>query len=121
MGSTETQTPPPRFSFIGYRPNPLRSGVFCEDLAIYRPQAHQLESHRISVYQNRPRVASKHVERRGSALTEMMKASLERDSDLGVEHAERIRWSLPFGDGLSTPMVESPMGATRPVRAPIGR
>ncbi|ORY31249.1 hypothetical protein BCR39DRAFT_527125 [Naematelia encephala] len=91
---------PSVFTFTEYRANPLAKGTFFQDVAVYRPRGNELELSRLSVRQvTRSSAATRDTQRRGSALSDMMraKAGFIDQTDLGLEHNVKARWILPDG------------------------
>ncbi len=105
--STIRQTPGV-FSFRNHREHPLETGVFCQDVSIYRPASGQLELARLSVQANLPdstlRPNDLAGSKRPSALTEMMWSRGDR-SDISVTSAISARWMLPLGADSDQPVL----------------
>ncbi|WWC65247.1 uncharacterized protein I303_107864 [Kwoniella dejecticola CBS 10117] len=114
------------FMFSSHRRHPTRNTTFCQDIPIYRASANTLELARVSASpvehkksaddEGHPR------QRRGSALTEMMKTRAFGDgSDLSTEAVVRAAWSLPEPSNdrvLLDALPEIPRPRDAPQRAP---
>ncbi|KAK6906527.1 hypothetical protein I203_100512 [Kwoniella mangroviensis CBS 8507] len=90
------------FTFTCNRNHPLHKKLYCQDISIYRPTSNTLELARISVHTvEQAKISereSQSLQRRGSALTEIMRNRAFGDgSDLGIEVAVKAAWTLPEG------------------------
>jgi len=90
MGST--------FAFRPQLSDPLRSCTSVLDLAIYRSTLKQVDLARLSISAYEATTHSKSMGRRGSGLTEMMKAKVGiGGSDLDITSLVKVTWALPPG------------------------
>jgi len=102
-GSTYTGT---TFTFRPQLSDPPRPGTSILDLAIYRSSTQQLDLARLFVSSVRTTNAqSTNVGRRGSGLTEMMKAKVGiGGGDLDIKSVVKVTWVLPPGqEGMVLP------------------
>ena len=99
------------FTYISYRQNPFKKGVFYQDMAVYRSTTAQLELARLCVQAvipgNENGLNGIATQKRASALTEMMlrRAGLAEQSDLSISHEVKARWMLPLGASLGSPAI----------------
>lgn len=108
------------FTFLQYRQNPLRPGMSCLDMALYRPTLGQLDLARISAHGVQPahapvsegtRARETDLTKRASALTEMMKTRVGMaNSDLEVKSVLKATWQLPSGPDGDTADLVLPAG-----------
>jgi hypothetical protein len=102
-GSTYTGT---TFTFRPQLADPLRPGTSILDLAIYRSSIQQLDLARLSISSTETSIAqSSSMGRRGSGLTEMMKAKVGiGGGDLDIKSEVKVTWVLPPGqEGVVLP------------------
>jgi hypothetical protein len=102
-GPTYTGT---TFTFRPQLSDPLRPGTSILDIAIYRSSIQQLDLARLSISSVQTTNAqSTNVGRRGSGLTEMMKARVGiGGGDLDVTSGVKVTWVLPPGqEGVVLP------------------
>ncbi|WRT70766.1 uncharacterized protein IL334_007765 [Kwoniella shivajii] len=90
------------FNFLSLRQHPLSRKTFYQDISMFRPSSNTLELARLSVHPmehaNATEKETRSLQRRGSALTEMMRSkAFGEGSDLGVEANVKAAWSLPDG------------------------
>jgi hypothetical protein len=112
------------FTFQQQYHDPLRPGTSCLDLSIYRDRVHQVDLARLSISStsvSRPTLQGDHANsgRRGSGLTEMMKAKVGFvGGDLDVSSKVMASWALPVGqEGVSLPTSKSlSKSQNRPMR-----
>jgi len=111
MRTNEPNQPAPThmgttFVFRPQLSDPLRSGTSVLDLAIYRSTMKQVDLARLSISSTGTTTAQpKSMGRRGSGLTEMMKAKVGiGGSDLDVTSLIKVTWVLPSGkEGVVLP------------------
>jgi hypothetical protein len=86
-------------SFRPQLSDPLRPGTSVLDLAIYRSSIQQLDLARLSISSAESTISqSSSMGRRGSGLTEMMKARVGiGGGDLDVTSGVKVTWVLPPG------------------------
>jgi hypothetical protein len=102
-GPTYTGT---TFTFRPQLSDPLRPGTSVLDLAIYRSSIQQLDLARLSISSTESTTAqSMSMGRKGSGLTEMMKARVGiGGGDLDVTSGVKVTWVLPPGqEGVVLP------------------
>jgi hypothetical protein len=103
-GSTYTGT---TFTFRPQLSDPSRPGTSVLDIAIYRSSLQQVDIARLSVASSESIVQSSSIGRRGSGLTEMMKAKVGIvGGDLDVTSGVKVTWVLP--PGQESVMLPSP-------------
>ena len=122
------------FTFADIRIHPLEKGVVCQDISIFRAHTLQMELGRLSVRSAPAPQPSPHksphdhsgtapgsriAQRRGSALTEMMRAKAHfgpaTGTDLEVRRAIKMRWMIPMGSASDSLLSVS--SARQPPRA----
>jgi len=93
------------FTFRTQLSDPLRPGTSVLDLAIYRSSIQQLDLARLSISSSETALQSTSMGRRGSGLTEMMKARVGiGGGDLDVASGVKVTWVLPPGqEGVVLP------------------
>lgn len=99
------------FAFSPQLSDPLRPGTSILDLAIYRSSKQQVDLARLSVSSTGTTATTQSTSmgRRGSGLTEMMKARVGTGGNvLDVTSVVKVTWSLPPGqDGAVLPATAS--------------
>jgi hypothetical protein len=103
-GPTYTRT---TFTFRPQLSDPLRPGTSVLDIAMYRSSIQQLDLARLSVSSSESTVQSSSMGRRGSGLTEMMKAKVGiGGGDLDITSGVKVTWVLPPGqEGVVLPTI----------------
>ena len=95
------------FAFRSQLSDPLRPGTSVLDLAIYRSAMKQVDLARLSISFTGTTVSTQSTSmgRRGSGLTEMMKARVGiGGGDLDVTSVVKATWALPSGqEGVVLP------------------
>ena len=94
------------FTFRPQLSDPLRPGTSVLDIAIYRSSIQQLDLARLSISSSETTLQSTSMGRRGSGLTEMMKARVGiGGGDLDVASGVKVTWVLPPGqEGVVLPL-----------------
>ncbi|KAK8850587.1 hypothetical protein IAR55_004506 [Kwoniella newhampshirensis] len=99
------------FGFLAHRQHPLLRQLLCQDIGIFRSLNGVLEVARISVRavnQTESPTVPAPMQRRGSALTEMMRSkAFGEQSDLAAQSAIKAKWALPAGDDEFTLLATS--------------
>lgn len=94
------------FTFRPQLSDPLRPGTSVLDIAIYRSSIQQLDLARLSISSSETTLQSTSMGRRGSGLTEMMKARVGiGGGDLDAASGVKVTWVLPPGqEGVVLPV-----------------
>ncbi|WWD20766.1 hypothetical protein CI109_105243 [Kwoniella shandongensis] len=95
------------FCFLDYRRHPVSGHLYCQDIAIFRPSVNILELARVDLrainHAESSVVSAGSLQRRGSALTEMMRnKAFGEQSDLWSESSIKAKWTLPAGLDITT-------------------
>lgn len=92
-------------SFTNWRADPLETGKFLQDIAVFRPESGRLETSRLSVKAQGPEGSVSPIavlsRRASSGLSEMVRqtSGLGARSDLSVVCETKTRWLVPLGTG----------------------